>query len=72
METKIIALGEAWEAVERLRICVDYNPRVREWCAATREPIVLGWGATPLQAVAQLLERIGKTANASAKVEVAI
>lgn len=63
-----ITASEAWEAVERLRMCVDYNPKVREWCAAVYQPTRVGWGVTPVEAVAQLLERIGETATVCAEV----
>lgn len=71
MEQKMTAL-EAWEAVERLRICVDFNGLVSEWCASTYNSngwrANIGWGATPLEAVAHLLERIGETATTQVEV----
>jgi len=68
----IIAPGEAWEAVERLKINVGHNTVTNEWVASP--PYVegmrftVGWGATPLEAVAHLLERIGETVTTQVEV----
>ena len=62
MTTDVITPAEAWEAVERLKVSIGYNTDSKEWCAsppylgATR--FTLGWGASPLDAVANLLERM--------------
>ena len=70
MNEQIIAPGEAWEAVERLKLDISYNSVRNEWCAFWRESkkYALGWGASPLEAVAQLLERIGETATTQVEV----
>ncbi len=72
MNEQVIAPGEAWEAVERLKIGVDYNRLSGKWCATIYETNTwiakLGWGATPLEAVANLLERIGETVTTQVEV----
>ena len=72
MTERFIAPGEAWEAVERLKITVDWNRLLSEWCASTQDlrgkRADIGWGTTPLEAVAHLLERIGETATTQVEV----
>jgi len=70
MEQQIIAPGEAWEAVERFKLDISYNSARNEWCAVRCETnrFQLGWGAAPLEAVAQLLERIGETPTTQVEV----
>ena len=70
-----ITAAEAMEAIERLKGEVGYNRKTRSFCAsanlssvAEKPDFQLGWGATPLQAVAQLLERIGETATTQVEV----
>jgi hypothetical protein len=64
MTTQVITPAEAWQEVERLKACVDYNRVAGKWCAATSaDKWHLGWGATPLEAVGQLLSRIAEAAT---------
>ncbi len=65
-----ITAKEAWEAVERLRLDVSFNNILSQWCVVWPQSVKFdsGWGDTPVEAVAQLLVRIGETAT---KVEVA-
>lgn len=62
-EATIIAPAEAWEAVERLDIDITHNGINKEWCASVSKPrFQVGWGSTPLEAVGNLLMRLGGTA----------
>lgn len=64
MTDTVITPAEAMGQMERLRIDVSLSRRRNEWCASRWEPDEydnrpnIGWGATPLEAVANLLERI--------------
>jgi len=69
MNEQIIAPGEAWEAVERLRITVAYGFVTDRWYATAHHPQVLvACGPTALEALAKLLERIGQTATTQVEV----
>lgn len=63
MQTEIIAPAEAWEAVDRLKIDISHNRTNGEFCASVEKPkFQVGWGKTPLEAVGNLLVRIGEVA----------
>ena len=70
MNEQTIAPGEAWEAVERFKLDISYNSARNEWCAVRCETnrFQLGWGDSPMGAVAQLLERIGETVTTQVEV----
>ena len=68
METRTITPAEAWEEVERLKIDIYPNRKTDDWVASVQKPVfTYGHGAEPLEAVTNLLERIGETANEQAK-----
>ena len=68
MKLRTVTPREAWEEVARLKIAIDFNRKNSTWCACSQvEPYSLGWGASPLEAVGHLLERIGEAANEKAK-----
>jgi len=72
MNEQIIAPGEAWEAVERLKININHitSPcEFGQWYATAPGPKwKLGWGDSPMGAVAALLERLGETATTQVEV----
>jgi len=69
METRTITPAEALEAVDRLKIDIAHHKKHNEfgqWCAVAPDyKWELGWGDSSLEAVANLLERIAKTAETS-------
>jgi len=63
MDTEIIAPGEAWEEVERLKIDINHNRIDGKWYATYRHESGqwdIGSGGAPLEAVAHLLARIAE------------
>ena len=75
MTNDVIAPGEAWEEVERLKININYSTKPCEfgqWYAtAPGDKWHLGWGNEPLEAVANLLERIAAQKTRQQEMEVA-
>jgi len=61
MTTDVITPAEAWEEVERRRIDISPSRSTSEFCASVSEPkFAVGWGSEPLEAVANLLQRLGR------------
>ena len=75
MTNNVISAGEAWAEVERLQISVNWNEVKEQWCATYKSAHqtpwggywILGWGSTPLEAVADVRARIGEVATAKAE-----
>lgn len=74
MTTDVISAAEAWRAVEWLKLDIHYNRKAQKWCASFCEGTIedcltvkLGWGDTPLEAVGDLLARIGEAATVRAE-----
>lgn len=68
MTTGVITPGEAWEEMEHLKITVAPNYGSGEWYAHTpADGWQIGWGATPLEAIGNLLTLIGEAAAAKAE-----
>ena len=57
-----ITPAEAWEEVERLKVCVSYHRDKCYWSATAFKPVVtVGCGPTPTDAVADLLGWLAKS-----------
>jgi len=62
MTTDVISPGEAWETVQRLRAWLIFNSRDGKWYVDVPGQVLhFGVGDEPLEAVANLLERIAAT-----------
>ena len=68
MTNNVISAGEAWEEVERLKVNINFNHTDGKWYAHTPGSLWdIGWGDSPLEAIACLLARLGKMAAAKAE-----
>jgi len=68
----VITEREAWEEVKRRKIDIYPSRKTDKWIASVQQPMfAFGYGLEPLEAVANLLERISEDAAKQAK-EVAL
>jgi len=68
MTELVITAMEAWEEVDRLGVWIIRNSRDGKWYAdIPGQAFIIGAGDSPLEAMTNLLGRVGEDANKQAK-----